>query len=82
MIVVVLRKYWIRDELTALRSFAEPWRDRAGSTRRCVTCRPGRPRRAVRDTSDRHQVGELLGVRAGSVLGGLHHEYLPATALA
>jgi hypothetical protein len=30
----------------------------------------------------RHQIGESLGVRASSVLGGLHHEYLPAPALA
>jgi hypothetical protein len=30
----------------------------------------------------RHRIGELLGVRARSVLGGLHHEYLPAPALA
>jgi hypothetical protein len=26
----------------------------------------------------RHRVGERLGMRAGSVPGGLHHEYLPA----
>jgi hypothetical protein len=30
----------------------------------------------------RHRLGERLGVRARSVLGGLHHEYLPAPALA
>jgi hypothetical protein len=30
----------------------------------------------------RYRVGEPLGVRARSVLGGLHHEYLPAPALA
>jgi hypothetical protein len=30
----------------------------------------------------RHRIGEPLGVRARSVLGGLHHEYLPAPALA
>jgi transposase InsO family protein len=30
----------------------------------------------------RHRLGEHLGVRARSVLGGLHHEYLPAPALA
>jgi hypothetical protein len=29
-----------------------------------------------------HRIGERLGVRAGSVLGGLHHEYLPAPASA
>ena len=30
----------------------------------------------------RHRIGERLGVRARSVLGGLHHEYLltPASA--
>jgi hypothetical protein len=28
----------------------------------------------------RHRIGERLGVRAGSVLGGLHHEYLLAPA--
>jgi len=28
----------------------------------------------------RHRIGERLGVRAQSVLGGLHHEYLPAPA--
>ena len=26
----------------------------------------------------RHRIGERLGVRARSVLGGLHHEYLLA----
>jgi hypothetical protein len=26
----------------------------------------------------RHRIGECLGVRARSVLGGLHHEYLLA----
>ena len=30
----------------------------------------------------RHRIGERLGVRARSVLGGLHHEYLPAAASA
>jgi len=29
-----------------------------------------------------HRIGERLGVRARSVLGGLHHEYLPAPAWA
>jgi hypothetical protein len=30
----------------------------------------------------RRRIGERLGVRAGSVPGGLHHEHLPAPALA
>jgi hypothetical protein len=30
----------------------------------------------------RHRLGERLEVRARSVLGGLHHEYLLAPALA
>ena len=30
----------------------------------------------------RHRIGERLGVRGRSVLGGLHHEYLLAPALA
>jgi len=30
----------------------------------------------------RHRIRERLGVRARSVLGGLHHEYLLAPALA
>jgi hypothetical protein len=30
----------------------------------------------------RHRIGERLGVRAGSVLGGLHHEYSLVPALA
>jgi hypothetical protein len=30
----------------------------------------------------RRRIGERLGVRAGSVLGGLHHEYLLASASA
>jgi hypothetical protein len=30
----------------------------------------------------RHRIGERLGVRARSVLGGLHHEYLLAPTLA
>ena len=30
----------------------------------------------------RHRIGEPLGVRARSVLGGLHHEYLLVPALA
>jgi hypothetical protein len=30
----------------------------------------------------RDRFGERLGVRARSVLGGLHHEYLPALASA
>jgi hypothetical protein len=30
----------------------------------------------------RHRIGERLAVRARSVLGGLHHEYLPAPASA
>ena len=30
----------------------------------------------------RHRIGERLGVRARSVLGGLHHEYLLVPALA
>jgi hypothetical protein len=29
----------------------------------------------------RHRIGERLGVRARSVLGGLHHEYLLVPAL-
>jgi len=29
----------------------------------------------------RHRIGERLGVRARSVLGGLHHEYRLAPAL-
>ena len=29
----------------------------------------------------RHRIGERLGVRAGSVLGGSHHEYLLLPAL-
>jgi len=29
-----------------------------------------------------HRLGERLGVRARSVLGSLHHEYLPVPALA
>jgi hypothetical protein len=28
----------------------------------------------------RHRIGERLGVRARSLLGGLHHEYLPVPA--
>jgi len=30
----------------------------------------------------RHRIGERLGVRARSVLGGLHHEYRLAPVLA
>jgi hypothetical protein len=30
----------------------------------------------------RHRIGERLGVRARSVLGGLHHEYVLAPASA
>jgi hypothetical protein len=30
----------------------------------------------------RHRIGERIGVRVRLVLGGLHHEYLPAPALA
>jgi hypothetical protein len=30
----------------------------------------------------RRRIGEPLGMRAGSVLGGLHHEYMPAPASA
>jgi len=30
----------------------------------------------------RHRIGERLGVRAGSVPGGVHHEYLRAYASA
>jgi hypothetical protein len=30
----------------------------------------------------RHRIGERLGVRARSVLGGLHHEYVRVPALA
>jgi len=30
----------------------------------------------------RHRLGQRLSVRASSVLGGLHHEYLLAPALA
>jgi putative transposase len=30
----------------------------------------------------RHRIGERLGVRARSVLGGLHHEYVLVPALA
>jgi hypothetical protein len=30
----------------------------------------------------RHRIGARLGVRVRSMLGGLHHEYLPAPALA
>jgi len=29
-----------------------------------------------------HRIGEDLAVRAGSVLGGLHHEYLLVRAIA
>jgi hypothetical protein len=30
----------------------------------------------------RRRIGEILGMRVGSVLGGLHHECLPAPASA
>jgi hypothetical protein len=30
----------------------------------------------------RHRIGERLGVRARSVLGGLHHEYVLVSAFA
>jgi hypothetical protein len=30
----------------------------------------------------RHRIGERLAVRVRSVLGSLHHEYLPVPALA
>jgi hypothetical protein len=30
----------------------------------------------------RHRIGERLGVRASSLLGGLHHEYVLVPALA
>ena len=45
---------------------------------------PDPPSEAVPSATPRtrHRIGEPLGVRAGSVLGGLHHEYLLAPALA
>ena len=48
---------------------------------------PSDERVAVQRTSPatrftRHRIGERLGVRARSLLGGLHHEYLLAPASA
>lgn len=45
---------------------------------------PGPPSAVVPPTTSltRHRLGERLGVRTRSVLGGLHHEYLLAPVLA
>jgi len=45
---------------------------------------PDPPSEAVRFATPltRHRIGECLAVRARSVLGGLHHEYLLAPASA
>jgi transposase InsO family protein len=45
---------------------------------------PDPPSEDVRSATSRtrHRIGERLTVRARPVLGGLHHEYLPAPALA
>jgi putative transposase len=45
---------------------------------------PDRPSEVVPPATQptRHRIGERLGVRARSVLGGLHHEYPRVPALA
>ena len=78
---IVLRKYWIRDELSPLRGL------RRGEIAfaRIVVGLPAEPAGLVVPSATpltRHPTGERLGVRARSVLGGLHHEYLLAPASA
>jgi hypothetical protein len=65
-------------------TFAEPWHDRGviASARIVVGFLADMAGLVVPSATPltRHRIGEPPGVRAGSVLGGLHHEHLPASA--
>jgi hypothetical protein len=78
---IVVRKYWIRDEPTPSRGL-----------RRAVIVSARMVLRSLADQAGlvvpsstpptRHRIGESLGVRARSGLGGLHYEYSLVPALA
>jgi len=70
-----------------LRSIPRAWADHYNHGRPHVALGPGvpdPPSEVVPSATPltRHRIGERLGVRARSVLGGLHHQYPPAPALA
>ena len=65
-------------------TLAEPWPDRyvialARIVLRLLTDLTGLVVSSATPLT-RRRIGESLGARAGSLLGGLHHEYLPAPA--
>jgi transposase InsO family protein len=65
-----------------LRSILRSWVGHYNRGRPHMALGPGVPVVRSAPPLTRHRIGERLGVRARSVLGGLHHEYLPAPALA
>jgi hypothetical protein len=82
----VLRKYWIRDALTALRGVVKLWNERSvvALVRIFLWVLANRAGLGVPSATPltRHRIGERLGVRASSVLGGMHCEKVQAPALA
>jgi hypothetical protein len=77
----VLRKYWIRDELTPLRDLRRAVIAPARIVLRLLADLAGLVAPSATPLT-RHRIGEPLGVRAGSAPGGWHHERLPAPASA
>jgi len=77
----VLRKYWIWDELIQLRALCRGEIALARVVLRLLADLAGLVAPSATPLT-RHRIGERLAVRARSVLGGLHHEYLLSLALA
>jgi hypothetical protein len=82
----VIRKYWIGKNRRRRGRFAELWHDRdvialARIVLRLFAYLAGLVVPSATPPT-RHRIGERLEVRARSVLGGLHHEYPLAPALA
>jgi hypothetical protein len=67
-------------------AFAEPGRDRGVIVLALIALQPLADLAGLVVPSatplTHHRIGERLGVRTGSVLGGVHHEYLRACASA
>jgi hypothetical protein len=84
----MLRKNWNGDELTpSYRALADLRHDHvvialARIILRLLADPAGLVVPSLGPQRSRHRIGERLGVRAGSVPGGSHHEHPPASASA